>query len=259
MTEPGNPPSVGRGLADVSEADLETLGRALRSGRMDRLSARALQSLGLGHVDAVATLGEGLSGEAALRLIELLLADRRYRPAPQVELVWTGPEAGLRPTRDTAVVLQELFRKARRQVIVAGYAFDHGREILAPLHEAMAERGVEVHMFLNVERAPRHKMPEEHVRDAGIKFLAANWPEAPPRPVLYAWPDTVAAGAVASLHAKCVVVDRRYTLIGSANFTDRGLHRNIETGIVLDHALTAERLAEQWLSLASRGFMQRLD
>ena len=46
--------------------------------------------------------------------------------------------------------MRELFATAEHSVIVAGFRFDHGADILAPLHEAMAKRGVHTALFIDV-------------------------------------------------------------------------------------------------------------
>lgn len=51
----------------------------------------------------------------------------------------------------------------------------------------------------------------------------------------------------ASLHAKCVVVDERWVLVTSANFTDRGQTRNVEVGVLLDDAGFAGVLEAQFV------------
>lgn len=50
-----------------------------------------------------------------------------------VDLVWTGPEAPEAPSRDTGVVVRELFTAAREHVLVAGYAVYQGKEVFQPL------------------------------------------------------------------------------------------------------------------------------
>jgi phosphatidylserine/phosphatidylglycerophosphate/cardiolipin synthase-like enzyme len=62
----------------------------------------------------------------------------------------------------------------------------------------------------------------------------------------------------ASLHAKCLVVDRRRALVGSANFTDRGQSRNVEVGAIVEDAAFAGELARQWLGLVDGGLLVRL-
>ena len=46
-----------------------------------------------------------------------------------------------------------------------------------------------------------------------------------------------------SLHAKCLIIDRREALITSANFTEAAQQRNVEVGVVIRHEPLAERSA----------------
>lgn len=153
--------SSDRGLVDVALADLEILARALDDGRVDRLDAGSLQSLGLGHLAGRLAPIDDLDAVYARPALDAVIAERR-RWKPHLELVWTGPEAGLRPARDTAVVVRELFDRAQQRVLVGGFRFDHGEEILAPLYRAMAERGVEASFFLDIERTRRGQDPAHH-------------------------------------------------------------------------------------------------
>ncbi len=244
------------GLTGVATADLELLRRALRHGKIRQLDAASLTTLGLAQLaDRLGPL-EALAAEQALPALEAVIAERRHHPSSHLELVWTGPEAGLRPARDSAVVVRELFSKAEQQVLVGGYRFDHGAELLRPLHRVMVERGVEATFFLDIERAPRGSDPQRHASQACERFYADNWPFGLPRPALYYDPRTIAPGALASLHAKCAVVDHRWVLVSSANFTDRGLYRNLEVGVLIEDQTFARRLAEQWLSLVDSGQMR---
>jgi hypothetical protein len=247
---------TGRGLVDVGLSDLEILAGALAEGGIARLDRSGRQRLGLGHLAAAFDFLAELPAMAASKLLEAVIAERRQRPAPRLELVWTGKEAGLRPSRDTAVVVRELFEKAEKSVILGGFRFDHGEEILAPLHRAMAERVVSVKIFADVERAGKGQDPSKAAAIGIERFFAFNWPFGPPRPELYYDPESAAPGALSSLHAKCLVVDGRYSLVSSANFTERGLSRNIEAGVLIEDPAFARRLGEQWLALADSGQMR---
>ncbi len=244
-----------RSLVDVALADLELLSRALEGGRVDGLDPSSLQALGLGHLAGHLAPVDGLDASRALPALAAVIAERQ-RWKPRLELVWTGPAAGLRPARDTAVVVRELFGRAEERVIVGGFTFDHGREILEPLHRVMADRGVEASFFLNIQRAPHGQDPAQHAARAVDLFYGENWPFGNPRPSVYYDPRTVEPGSLSSLHAKCVVVDGRWSLVSSANFTDRGLRRNLEAGVLIEEPIFASRLAEQWLSLVPGGQMQ---
>jgi phosphatidylserine/phosphatidylglycerophosphate/cardiolipin synthase-like enzyme len=113
-------------------------------------------------------------------------------------------------------------------------------------------RNVSAALFLNVSH--RAGDADEIAAEAVAKFIATQWPEASaPLPRFYFDPRTVGSAPYLSLHAKCVVVDSRRALIGSANFTNRGTERNIECGVVVDDSVFAERVRKQWMDMVSRG------
>ena len=55
--------------------------------------------------------------------------------------------------------------------------------------------------------------------------------------------------AKTSMHAKCIVVDKRTALVGSANFSNRGRDRNIEVGAVISDYHFVQSLCAEWDSL----------
>lgn len=249
-----------RSLAAVPTADLQDLLDRLRSGRLAcPLRVFELRAAGLDrHAESIAAALAGLDAAAALALLEALLAERRERPGPRIDLVWTGPEARQASARDTAVVVRELFAGAAESVLIAGYRFDHGADLLEPLHRGMKERGVLVRIFLDIER--RRGDPENPHDCAQLfadRFFHRQWPWGPPRPELYYDPRTAAPRAAHSLHAKCVVVDGQRALIGSANFTDRGQTRNVEAGALIHDRRFATRLLEHFHGLVHAGHFLR--
>lgn len=191
-------------------------------------------------------------------VLRAVLAERAAPQGAKVSLVWTGPEGRSGWAQPTGAMVRGLFERAERSVLVAGYSFDHGAEILEPLHAAMRDRGVAVSLFLYVDRAPRGTEDVAAWASAALAtFLAKNWPFGPPHPELFYDPRTVMPGSVESLHAKCIVVDERVALLGSANFTDRGQTRNVEVGAVIDDEAFARALASQWRSAAAAGAFVR--
>lgn len=217
-------------LSGISTSDLERLQAALIGARLAfPLSRFGLQGEGLeAVVDVVAALN-AVGREGALGVIAAVLAERRVGSTTP-ELVWTGPESRRSGARDTAVVLADLFGKATSSVLLAGFVFDHGAELLGPLHEAM-KRGVACRLFADA--------------DAAGDFVRDNWPFGPPFPEVYGFKPE--EGVFASLHAKCVVVDGRWVFVTSANFTARGQTRNVEVGVVLDDAKLATVLEAQFI------------
>lgn len=218
-------------LSDIGTGDLSRLREALARGRLRMPFGQVdLQSVGLRELpDAVLELGP-LGTPAALAVLDAVLAERRAQvDAP--ELVWTGPELRSSSARDTAVVLRGLFQSAQERILLAGFAFDHADRVLEPLHQAI-QRGVRCRLFADVTVAQ--------------SFLRDHWPFGPPFPEVYAF--TPAEGVYASLHAKCVVVDGRRVFITSANFTDRGMTRNLEVGVLMEAPELARTLEAQFAS-----------
>lgn len=74
------------------------------------------------------------------RLTELGLQPNQIavqRTADQIELVWTGPETEGAHSRDTGVVVRELFAQARISVLVSGFAVFQGKQVFKTLADQM--------------------------------------------------------------------------------------------------------------------------
>lgn len=241
-------------------ADLEALAIAIERGQLGAtVSATSLVSMRLAHL--AEPLGQLLSLPAeALRLaLQAIVNDRRARTAPAPELVWTGPETVSSSARDTSIVLREMFASAKSSVLVAGFSFDHGDEILRALQEAIALRGVRAAVFAHFDRCRKSATDlEAYARKCGAEFLRDCWSLGPPYPELYYDPRTLPSKSIVSMHAKCVVVDTSTAFITSANFTDRGQTRNIEVGVRIDDPAFARELEAHWWGLVSAGALREV-
>jgi hypothetical protein len=247
--------SAGRSASEIalSTRELEELTRAIdRKLVREALGEEALAAAGLAHLTRRLGPLRGLPATLAHDLSLAILAERTRRSGPRVHLVWTGPEAVGGTARDTATVVRELFSRARQSVLVAGYAFDNGAEIFEPLHDVMARHHVDASFFVDIPRPERAGDGVQHVLRWAERFFLENW-RFPLRPTLYFDPRAVAHGSYSSLHAKCMVVDERFALVTSANFTDRGQDRNIEVGVFVDDPSFGRALVAQWLSARASG------
>ncbi|MCC6872666.1 MAG: hypothetical protein IT378_00040 [Sandaracinaceae bacterium] len=147
--------------------------------------------------------------------------------------------------------MRELFASARESVLIAGFSFDHGQAIFAPLHARMSAHGVTADIYMDIrDPTPRGVTPADHARAYATQFLMRNWPFGAPLPTVHYDPRGAEPHTHASLHAKCIVVDVASTLVTSANFTDRGQSRNIELGVLIDDRDFAARVVAQWRSLS---------
>ena len=251
----------GRGLTALSLPDLEALLAAIDGGKVAApITPAALSNLlGRRNLDDVARLLGGLPGEAAHAVLVAAIAERKHRSPPHIDLVWTGPESSDASARDTAIVVRQLFEQARTSVLVGGFSFDSGDDIFKPLHGVMTAHGVKATFFLDIQgHADSAAGATAYATHQIDRFFTDNWPFGPPRPDVYYDPRTAAPGPPwASLHAKCVVIDARRTLVTSANFTDRGQTRNIEAGLLVDDPDTAQRLLAHWQGLIRTNLVHR--
>ncbi len=239
------------------------------------ITAASLSAHGLSGVEAIVEMLSGLPREAAVRVLEAVLAERAARKDPKLTLVWTGEDPLQSQARHSRVLVPELFASARKHVLVAGYSFDRPEELFAPLFEVMRDHGVTAQFFVDIgqleerlrQTARRKKlswqtlaMPlraavtaETRGRAIVELFHKLMWPFGDPRPSVFFDPRTAQSKAVVSLHAKCVVVDHERSLITSANFTDRGQTRNLEAGVSIEDHAFAVALERQWANLVEAG------
>ena len=88
--------------------------------------------------------------------LRLLAAEREssQEVRERIDLVWTGQEVVGSESRDTSVVVRELFSTAKTSVLISSFAIDRGkkaRELFGVLAERMdANSALQVRMFLNV-------------------------------------------------------------------------------------------------------------
>jgi phosphatidylserine/phosphatidylglycerophosphate/cardiolipin synthase-like enzyme len=169
------------------------------------------------------------------------LPERMLADADDIELVTSGPDvAGM--TRDTGVVLRELFAGAEQRVLVVGFAVHQGREIFAALANRMRHRpDLLARLCLDIRRAPGDTTRAESLlRRFAERFIRQEWP-GPRLPDLFYDPRSLAESEPrrASLHAKCVVIDGVRAFIGSANLTEAAQLRNIEVGVVVSGLIAA--------------------
>ena len=145
-----------RGLSGIALPMLEQLLVAVERGRLEcpfseaDLDDAGFHGLGSDVLEALRGADNAGVGVA----LRVAIAERVHRPPPRLDLVWTGPETKASIARGTAVVVQRLFESAQRSVIVGGYAFDTP-EILRPLHQVMAARGVHAAFFVDIESGAR--------------------------------------------------------------------------------------------------------
>lgn len=261
---------------------LRALGRSALAGLAEALAASRIgapitRAALASHVreedlDAVsAALAElesdGMAPRHIARVIHLLVEERDagQRMSDRVQLVWSPPDLDEVDARDTSVVVQELFRRARSSVLISTFALDEKKKAEALFGELSARMDADpslaVRVFANIHRKHLDETPSVLlIREFATRIRDQIWPGKRLPEVFYD-PRSLETEAHkrAVLHAKVVVVDGRFTLLTSANFTEAAQERNIEAGVVIDDKRLAERVARQFDLFVEARTLRRLN
>lgn len=250
---------LSRWLVSLADAELRDLATAAESGRLvPNLTPGLLEMLGL--PGDWASMVNSAPAETLALAATALLEERESARRPHVV------SSSLRESdpgfEDTAVVLRRLFAQAQREVLIAGFRVTE-RSLLEPLRRPDAKK-LEVSIYFHIQAdidwrgRPRSGSPAEETwpRRWWQGFLEDVWPEAmdPPRG-LYS-PLTLGRqdDGYHSMHAKTVVVDRRWWLVSSANLTDRAMSRNLELGVLHDDQALAQGVVAHFEALETTAF-----
>lgn len=84
---------------------------------------------------------QGMQPQHIVYMLQLLTHERvrSQQKRNAIDLVWTGEEVLGTESRDTRVVVQELFSQANQRVLISSYALDTGRKAQA-LFQPLARR-----------------------------------------------------------------------------------------------------------------------
>ncbi|MFT3879459.1 MAG: DISARM system phospholipase D-like protein DrmC [Gemmatales bacterium] len=251
--------------------ELRHLARAIRS---ERLSSPFLASMLAPYCHTVSKealagalnqfVSEGMQPRHLALLLETMASkqEAELQLAEAVQLVWTGPEPVKASNRDTSIVVRDLFSLAERDVLLVGYRIRQGLHIFDPLCERMNQfPRLKVRLILDVSR-------QEHHSDWSIECIAKafrthffehEWPGTQ-IPELFYDPRSCQniSGQHSSLHAKCLVIDGKHSLITSANFTSAGQERNLEVGVTVHSVSFAQQLTQHFEQLIQENLLVKM-
>lgn len=261
---------AGEALAQLRENDLRSLAGAIRTGRIGfpyaiSSLARIVGAQMAGPVaEALQSLSnEGCGPNALACCIEMLTEASSMRPSIEdsVQLVMTAPTQSNAYHRDTKVVVADLFRRAEKSVLIAGYAVHQGKQIFEELASRMEKiSSLHVRAFLNLPPQPGNVLtPPELVSRFVSEFSKRHWPAGHRLPEVYYDRRGIEAAnnEPISLHAKCVVLDEQELFVSSANFTEAAQNRNIEMGVLLNSPPLARQATQFFMDLIREGVCLR--
>ena len=241
----------------ASSATLRAIGSALRSGQL----ATPISKIGLSRVapgcpanvveEIVRLSAEGLQPQHLALFVDQCATSGETVLSSAAELVWTGPESAVAASRDTAVVLEQLFASATRAVLLSTFVVHQGHRVFKALADRMAAvPSLQVQLFLHVGRKERDTRYDSEILREFVDDFGRHWPWSP-RPRVFYDPRSLALDnrVRATWHAKCVVIDDEVAFVTSANFTEWAQSRNVEAGVLMRNSHFARQLRQQFESL----------
>jgi cardiolipin synthase C len=143
--------------------------------------------------------------------------------------------------------LDALISNAQQEVLIENAYFvprDHGVELVSALHA----RGVKVRVLTNSlasnDVVPVHSGYQKYRDDLlenGVEIYELRPDSTMER---LRWSGLTSLKSRAGLHAKAMVVDRRYVVVGSYNLDPRSADINTELALLVDSPAFAELVAE---------------
>lgn len=251
-------------LSKLPINSLRSLAASLREGPLSRgIPQYPLQQLaGLYALELQTWLTElqktGMTSHHIALLIDTIVQVRESSPEPMslFDLVLSGPDVPGIPTSDTAAIIHTLIEEATTEVILVAYAIHNGQRLFERLATKMQTiPSLKVIFCLDIHRKHTDtSLPSEIVRRFVAEFREKHWPGSQ-LPAIFYDPRSLSEGREqrASLHAKCLIVDRQVALVTSANFTEAAHHRNIEAGVIVRYQPFVERLANYFEGLQQSG------
>lgn len=168
-----------------------------------------------------------------------ILIDMSKKRVPKTRVSVTGidPESLSIHVIDTNQAFLELIRSARTQIIIMGYRFtEHGDDHFIEILNEALERGKRVYLLTD------HLYEQEpHLRKFFGKLMTKH------HGLFKLW--TYEDDGQSLMHIKSMLIDDERVYIGSANFSKRGISKNLELGIIIyeDETIKTVKTIFNWL------------
>ena len=153
-----------------------------------------------------------------------------------VEICWTGDTQNRR-VRKTGPALSSILFQAERSILIVGYSIETSAKDVMETLEKKSMEGVKLTFM--VDRL-----------DKKASFLEWAGKLATP-PEMYTRPVDP-RDSISSLHIKCIVVDEKIAMFGSANLTYHGMRGNRELGLIISDISSVRTIIELLNELKAR-------
>ena len=166
-------------------------------------------------------------------IIGTLIGAMDMSEADKVSLVVTAPPSFSINARATMNVVQSMITGAERNILITGYSLSSYFSELVDAIIFKSQCGVFVKFFVNdIDKQPRF---DKILRYKGRFLKIYNYHHE--------------GDKMAALHAKVISIDRKQTLITSANLSYHGQQGNIELGTLIESKQIAKQIDDVFTKL----------
>lgn len=175
-----------------------------------------------------------LSEEQCRELVRTMIETASAKGSEKVSLVVTAPPTFSIKAKPTKITVANMIHGAVSSILITGYSLSEYFSDLVDEIILKSQRGIFVRFFVNdIE----HQTEFDKVLRYKGRFLKVyNYPKK-------------ADDKMAALHAKVISVDKKETLITSANLSYHGQEGNLELGTFIESSAVAKQIDDVFTQL----------
>lgn len=175
-----------------------------------------------------------LSEEQCRELVRTMIETASAKDSEKVSLVVTAPPTFSIKAKPTKISVANMIHGAVSSILITGYSLSEYFSDLVDEIILKSQRGIFVRFFVNdIE----HQTEFDKVLRYKGRFLKVyNYPKK-------------ADDKMAALHAKVISVDKKETLITSANLSYHGQEGNLELGTFIESSAVAKQIDDVFTQL----------
>ncbi len=227
---------------------------ASRARILQNVSHPYYRTLFAKFLDNCRSLAAEVSSESlCLTLLTAACGEKEHREGQSYELVWSGPDVGVIPLRQTEQALLQLITSATQRLLVVSYAIYNIPRICEALVGA-ANRGVLITVIIEAPDILEGQNTYNTLKALGSGVID--------RCNLYLWPAEKRGrnvnGKLGALHVKCAVADGQLLFLSSANLTEYAFTINMELGLLIVDDAMPEQVESHFSQMIQKGFLVRV-